>query len=185
MQINTIKILSISGSLRPNSSNHSILQFIAANAPVGVEFTIHDGIDLLPHFNPALDTEDAPEQVARLRTAIGEANGVIICTPEYAFGVPGSLKNAFDWTVSSGSFNTKPAAIITASSSGEKAHAALLNIFTALGAKVNKDATLLVSYMRTKVNAEGTVTDEATRNALTNALEALLTEIRDSNIDVS
>ncbi len=183
MQANTIKILSVSGSLRPNSSNHSILQFIAANAPAGVEFTIYDGIDLLPHFNPALDTEDAPEQLARLRTAIAEANGVIICTPEYAFGVPGSLKNALDWTVSSGSFNTKPVAIITASSGGEKAHAALLNIFTALGARVNADTTLLLSYIRTKVNSTGNVTDEATRNALTNVLQAFLKEINDSNTE--
>jgi NAD(P)H-dependent FMN reductase len=184
MQTNTVKILSISGSLRPNSSNHSILQFIAANAPEGIDFATYEGIDLLPHFNPALDTEEAPEQVAGLRAAIAEAKGVIVCTPEYAFGVPGSLKNALDWTVSSGSFNTKPVAIITASSSGEKAHAALLNIFTALGAKVNQDATLLISYIRTKVNAAGTVTDETTRNRLMNVLEALLKEITDSSIDM-
>jgi NAD(P)H-dependent FMN reductase len=116
-----------------------------------------------------------------LRAAITAADGIIICTPEYAFGVPGSLKNALDWTVSSGSFNEKPLAVITASSSGQKAHAALLDIFTALGAKVAPAATLLISFVRTKVNDKGAVTDETTRMALADVLGALIKEISDKD----
>lgn len=177
MQANTIKILALCGSLRPNSSNHSIIRYLAATAPAGVECILYEGIESLPHFNPALDVEDAIEAVKQLREAISQADGVLVCTPEYAFGVPGSLKNALDWTVSSGSLNGKPAAIVTASSSGEKAHPALLQIFTALGARVAGGAALLVPYIRTKINNQGELTNEATRQALLGVMEALLGEI--------
>ncbi len=52
----------------------------------------------LPHFNPDLDGEglEAPPAVAALRAQVSEAGGVIISSPEYADGVPGSMKNAPD-----------------------------------------------------------------------------------------
>jgi len=93
MSSTNIKILALCGSLRPNSSNHTILQFLAKKLPYGVVLSLFEGIDQLPHFNHALDVEDAPEPVARLRNAISEADAVIVSTPEYAFGVPGSLSS--------------------------------------------------------------------------------------------
>ena len=69
----------------------------------------------LPHFNPELDLDDIDTTVANWRRLLKEANGVLICTPEYAKGVPGSLKNALDWVVSSGEFVNKPVAVISAS----------------------------------------------------------------------
>ncbi len=154
---------------------------MAGFTPAGTNFTIYDGIDALPHFNPTNDVDEAPLEVARWRNAIAEADGAIICSPEYAFGVPGSLKNALDWTVSSGSFNQKPVAIITASSSGDKAHAALLHIFTALGAIVAPGATLLIPYIRTKVSADGIITQTATQQAIEAVWMALLAQV-DTNM---
>ena len=124
----TKKILAISGSLRTGSSNHAILRFLGKMAPDGVVYTIYDGLAQLPHFDPGLDNDSPPERVTQLRTLLAEVDGIIICTPEYACGVPGSLKNALDWTVSSGSLVDKPTALITASTGGENAHAALLLI---------------------------------------------------------
>ncbi len=79
----------------------------------------------MPHFNPDLDTEEPPGTVKDLRRRLKESDGVLICTPEYVFGVPGALKNAIDWAVSSGEFSDKPTALITASLGGEKAHESL------------------------------------------------------------
>ena len=62
-----------------------------------LEVTIFDGVGGLPHFDPGV--ADVPAQVAAFLDLLGAADGVIICTPEYAHGVPGSLKNALDWTV--------------------------------------------------------------------------------------
>jgi chromate reductase len=92
-----INILAIPGSLRAKSSSNFILKAIIGLAPPGVSIEMFDGVGMLPHFN---DPETAPEVVISFREKIKAANAVLICTPEYAFGVPGSLKNALDWTVS-------------------------------------------------------------------------------------
>ena len=119
-----MQILAISGSLRAGSTNSKLLRAAASLAPEHVNFTFYDGLADLPHFSPELDDDNPPASVTHLRELLQVADGVIICTPEYAFGVPGSLKNALDWTVSTCAFSAKPVAAISASSTymgGEKA----------------------------------------------------------------
>ena len=101
---------------------------------------------------------------------------MIICTPEYAFGIPGTLKNALDWTVSSGDFWGKPVAAISASplaSGGDKAHASLLQTLTALGANVPAGGKLIIPMIKKKLNANGDVVDAETLQALKSVLDAL------------
>ena len=85
----TKKILAISGSLRAGSSNHAILRFLEQLTPANVEYKIYDGLSQLPHFDPGLDNDDPPEAVTALRKLLNESDGIILCTPEYAYGVPG------------------------------------------------------------------------------------------------
>ena len=50
-----------------------------------------------------------------LKTAIREADAMLISTPEYNYGVPGVLKNAIDWAsrpAGQSALNRKPAAIM-------------------------------------------------------------------------
>jgi len=70
-------------------------------------------IGQLPHFNPDLDLErlQPPLAVEELRNNIRESNGLIFSTPEYAHGLPGTLKNALDWLVSSDAMVDKKVAI--------------------------------------------------------------------------
>jgi chromate reductase len=171
---NSKKILAISGSLRTGSFNHTILRFLGGLAPQGLRYTIYDGLAQLPHFDPGLDNDEPPEMVTTFRNLITEADGIIICTPEYAYGIPGSLKNALDWTVSNGSLVDKPFALITASTGGENAHAALLLVLGALSANLLKDATLLISFIRSKMDGDGNITDEKTRESLSAGFNALL-----------
>ena len=173
----TKKILAISGSLRGGSSNHAILRFIGQMAPEYNEYVIYDGLSQLPHFDPGLDNDDPPETVTALRQLLTEADGIIICTPEYAYGVPGSLKNALDWTVSSGSLVGKPLALITASTGGQNAHAALLLILGALSANLLEDATVLISFIRSKMDGDGNIKDVETAERLKNAFTGLLSKL--------
>jgi chromate reductase, NAD(P)H dehydrogenase (quinone) len=160
-------LLGIPGSLSLQSSNMYILQHVGKYfAGTNTNFTIFNDIGSLPHFNPSLDTEPAPEAVANWRQQLAAADAVLICSPEYAFGVPGSLKNALDWTVSSDSFGRKPVGIITASTRGDKAHASLQLIFTALGAVITDETNLLIQYVRMKVDDKGMVTDTDTEHLL-------------------
>jgi chromate reductase, NAD(P)H dehydrogenase (quinone) len=169
-----IKILAISGSLRSTSSNNVIVKELSLMAGAGVEFIIYDGLGNMPLFN---DSNDAPQPVADLRRQLAEADGILICTPEYAFGVPGVLKNAIDWTVSSGEFDNKPVAVIAAATGGDKALASLLLTFRALSANIAEGATLLISFVRSKLDENGKVKDPATRQAMQSVLEKLVSVI--------
>src|SRR5579871_3597845 len=126
-----ISILAISGSLRSNSSNNAVNNAAAELVYGDVNFIIYQGLGCLPHFN---DSQDPAPEVLEFRKMLTEADGVLICSPEYAFGVPGVLKNALDWTVASGEFVNKPVALITAATGGTNAHASLLLTLTALSA---------------------------------------------------
>ncbi|MDP9046631.1 MAG: NAD(P)H-dependent oxidoreductase [Bacteroidota bacterium] len=178
MQTSVLKnILAIPGSLRTSSSNHAILNYLGTLAPANSNFSIFEGLAQIPHFDPGLDNDNPPETVTAFRKLIDEADGVIICSPEYAYGVPGTLKNALDWTVSSGSLSEKPLALITASTGGENAHAALLLILTALNAKVRPDSALIISFIRSKMDENGNITDEAEAKRLNRLFEIFLASL--------
>jgi chromate reductase, NAD(P)H dehydrogenase (quinone) len=171
-----MRILAISGSLRASSTNTKLVRAMAALAPADMHITIYEGLGELPHFSPDLDGDNSPAPVIDLRAQLQAADGVLICTPEYAFGVPGSLKNALDWTVSTGDFSGKPVAAVSASplwGGGDKAHASLLLTLAALGASVPKQAKLTIPHINKKLNTNGEISDPATVQALKAVLDAL------------
>jgi NAD(P)H-dependent FMN reductase len=171
-----IKILAISGSTRKASSNLNLINAIAALASKTFTVKIFERLSGVPHFNQDLDNENVPVEVADFRRQIREADGILICTPEYAIGVPGTLKNAIDWTVSSMEFSKKPVALITASLSGEKAHNSLLGTLLIIEAKMTADTQLLISFVKTKVNDDFKITDKETLNSVIKLIQSL-TEI--------
>ena len=173
MEKERLKILAIPGSLRAQSSSHVVMKSAATLMPDHIEMNFFEGLADLPHFD---DSNEVPRKVEAFRNLLKEADGIFICTPEYAFGVPGSLKNALDWTVSSGEFYNKPVAVVTASSQGDKGHAALLLILTALSARVPNDAALLISFIRAKIK-NGEVVDLEILNQLRGVMDALIKTI--------
>jgi chromate reductase len=170
-----MKILAISGSLRAQSTNGALLQAAAARAPAGMTFTIYgEAMAALPAFNPDLDFEGAvpPPPVADLRRLLAEADGVLICTPEYAHGVPGALKNALDWIVSSGELTDKPLALLAASPSGAPyAEAGLLPTLQVMGARIAASAALVLS--RKHLDGQGGIADAELAAKVVAALGAL------------
>jgi hypothetical protein len=115
------------------------------------DIVIFDRLSDIPHFNPDLDTEIPPPAVADFRNQIKKAEGILICTPEYAMGVPGTLKNAIDWTVSTIEFSHKPVTLITASSSGQKGHQSLLDTLKVIECDIPESSQLLISFVKTKI----------------------------------
>ncbi len=154
------KIVAICGSTRQNSINLELLEIIAQLYQETIDFETVTNLDKIPHFNPDLDNPtDVPSQVLAFRNQLKSSDAILICTPEYAMGVPGTLKNAIDWTVSSMEFSHKPTALITASTSGEKGHASLLETLKVIEAKIDEKTSLLISTPRTKIK-DGEITDE-------------------------
>jgi len=170
-----IKILGISGSLRANSSASAVLNIVAGLVPEQVELTIYNGLAEIPAFN---DSNEIPEIVEAFIKLLSEADGVFFVIPEYAFGVPGALKNALDWTVSSSTaFPDKPVALITAATGGDKAHAAFLLTLKAISAKIPEGATLLLSFIRSKLNEKNEVKERTTLDSIKRVINSLIDQI--------
>ncbi|HRQ84901.1 MAG TPA: NADPH-dependent FMN reductase [Flavobacteriales bacterium] len=167
-------VLSICGSTRAASSNLDVIQAIARLAHDRFSVQLYSGLEQLPQFNPDRDTEDIPAEVADLRKQLRAADGVLICTPEYALGLPGALKNAINWTVSSMEISKKPVALITASLSGEKAHQSLLGTLLIIESRMTQDSQLLISAVRTKLGRDATINDEATREGVEKLIRSLV-----------
>jgi NAD(P)H-dependent FMN reductase len=149
-----MQILAISGSLRAGSSNTTLLRAAALLAPEGVEVELYEGVGDLPHFNP--DIEDAPiSSVLDFRAKLKAAAGVLISSPEYAHGVPGSLKNALDWVVGSGELVYKPVALLNASPRSTYAQASLTETLTVMTATLIPEATIAVPLQGRKLDPEG------------------------------
>lgn len=114
-----MKIVAISGSLRKDSLNTRLLEAARACFPEGTVVELCP-IDDLPLYNQDLDGEQKPAGVNRFRQAVDEADGLLIATPEYNYGIPGGLKNAIDWAsrpAYQSPFVKKPVAVLSASMS--------------------------------------------------------------------
>jgi NAD(P)H-dependent FMN reductase len=174
MKENKIRILGISGSLRKSSSSSAVLRHVGELMPEQVEFKIYEDLEKIPAFD---DGRLILVPVLNFIKQISEADAVFFCIPEYAFGVPGALKNALDWTVSTTTFSGKPVALITAASGGDKAHAAMSLTLTALGTKISGNTQLLLSYIRTKLDEKGRLKDEAALKSTIEVINALIQTI--------
>jgi NAD(P)H-dependent FMN reductase len=173
--LNRKKVLAISGSTRTNSSNERLIKKIAGLASEDIELTLFESISELPHFNPDLDNNDnLPAPVLAFRQQIADADGVLICTPEYVFTLPGSLKNALEWCVSTTLFSQKPVGLITASASGEKGHEALQLVMKTIEAKFNAGTLLLIKGIKGKMDMEGNISNGETLQDVQNFAAAFV-----------
>jgi len=167
-----ITLLAISGSLRAVSTNTALLGAAMLLAPPGMRIELFDGLGTLPHFNPDLDTEPLPAPVAAWRRRIAEADGLLISSPEYARGVPGSLKNALDWLVSGPEHPGKPVAFLHASERGVAAQAALRLILETMGTRIVEAASITVPLLGQQTDAARIAADPALGARIRSALAA-------------
>ena len=176
------RILGISGSLRRDSHNTSLLRAAAEAAGPEIEFELYAGLKQIPPYDEDDDLEPRPASVARLEEAIARADAVLFSTPEYNSSIPGQLKNAIDWVsrpVATNVLRNKPVAVVGASTGGFGAvwaQAELRKVLAALGARV-LDLELPVPHAHTRFE-DGGLTDEEIGTRLEEAIEALAEEAR-------
>ena len=176
MMTNRKKIIVILGSTRRSSINLNLVNAIIELYSDQLDFDVFDRIAKIPHFNPDLDTDNPPKSVSDFRKRLHQADGVLICTPEYAMGVPGTLKNAIDWTVSTVEFSHKPVALITASTAGQKGHLSLMETLKVIESDIPDSSQLLISFIKTKVKGD-TIIDTGTVKQVRDLMDSLLRTI--------
>ena len=175
------RLIGISGSIRRDAFSTAVLRGLQAAAAGRADIVIHS-LSEVPLYNQDLDTETPPEAVAALRAAIGEADGVIIVSPEFNYGLPGVLKNALDWAsrpYGAATLTGKP--VLTATESpaftgGARAQAPLNEVLHAIGARLLPRAQTVIPSVHEKV-ADGRLVDEDTLNFLLAGVDDLIRSI--------
>jgi chromate reductase len=173
-----MKIIAISGSLRAASLNTSVLHAARRLAPAGVEIELFEGIGNLPFFNSDLEAECLPQEIARFRTVIGTADGLLVSSPEYARGVSGVMKNALDWLVGSHEFPGKPVALINTSPRATHALASLTITLETMSALLVKDASITLPLLGTANDADSITANAELADPLRRALELYVRAIK-------
>jgi NAD(P)H-dependent FMN reductase len=167
-----MRILAISGSLREQSTNSRLLRAARLVAPRDVIIDLYPSLGELPHFNPDLDLDVPPPIVAALREEIGKSDAVMICSPEYAHGVPGTLKNALDWLVASAEMVGMIVALVNASARSTYAQAQLAETLR----------TMSTDVIEAVIGLDGRRIDEHAMAAdaeIADALQGVLAEVRE------
>jgi len=113
-----LNIVSICGSLHKGSYNAMVQRLLPSHAPEGMTIKPAPSFAEFPLYNFDIQNSTGfPQPVTALADAIRAADGVIFCTPEYNFSIPGGLKNAIDWVsrLQNQPFAGKPVALQSAS----------------------------------------------------------------------
>jgi chromate reductase len=135
-------------------------------------------------YNQDVEVQSIPESVNRFKGKIEEADALLVATPEYNHSYPGVLKNAIDWAsrpYGHNSFNGKPVAVISATPGafgGVAAQDQLKQVLLALNARLVVQPAVVVASAHQKFDRNGNLTDQDTKQFLTQLLAELTREGR-------
>jgi chromate reductase len=173
-------VLGVVGSLRAASFNRRLLRHAAAIAPPRLKIDVADDLIRLPLFDEDLERDGLPPEVVAAQDRIRTADGVLLATPEYNFGVPGTVKNFVDWASrppGRGPLVGKPVALIGASTGRVggtvQAQGQLRVSLAVIGAHVMPSPPILVAEAHQRFEEELLV-DEPTDKILGIALHRFL-----------
>jgi chromate reductase len=174
-----MRVLGISGSLRRDSHNSTLLRAAAELLPPSAELQIFDGLKAVEAYDQDDDVGTGPVGARRLRESIKSAGAVLIATPEYNSSVPGQLKNALDWASRPKGENAlwgKPAAVVGASTGMFGAvwsQAELRKALSASGARVI-ETDLPVGHAHEAFSDDGRLADVELRERYVEVLDELV-----------
>ncbi|MEB5964218.1 NADPH-dependent FMN reductase [Comamonas testosteroni] len=182
VDINTpVRLVAISGSIRRASHCTAVLRSLTPLLPPTVTMELLP-LDDVPLYNGDLDGDTLPPAVKRLKAAIAEADGLVICSPEYNYGIPGVLKNAIDWASRPGfasPLKDKLALIMTASpgtAGGVRAQAQIRDALSATLARPLVRQHIAIANVANRIQ-DGKLVDEPTLNFIKAGLDDLINEI--------
>ena len=180
MSTESIRLLGIPGSLRTDAYSKAVMRTLCNRMPEDVTMTLFTLVGI-PPYNADDDGDDKPEAVRKLKDAIADHHGLVLCSPEYNYGMPGVLKNALDWA-SRPAFKSplkhKPVLIMTSSPAftGGVQHQ-LRETLAACLCRVLERPQVVIAGVKDKVR-DGRLVDEATIEFALEAIDALCAEVK-------
>jgi chromate reductase, NAD(P)H dehydrogenase (quinone) len=179
-----LNVLSICGSLRKGSFNAMTQRALPALAPAGMTIKPAPSYADFPLYNADIQNSTGfPAPVNALADAIRAADGVIFCTPEYNFTIPGGLKNAIDWVsrLQNQPLAGKPIALQSASPGpvgGARVQYDVRKAMAFLDAFVLNKPEIFINNCASKFDeASGELKDETTRGLIKQQLASFATFI--------
>ncbi len=173
-----LHILGFAGSLRKQSYNRAILAAALETVPEDASLEVFD-LEGIPPFNQDLELQP-PDKVKEFKKRIRAANAILIATPEYNYSIPGVLKNAIDCAsrpYGDNAFKGKPVAIMGASIGmlgTSRAQYHLRQSFVFLDVYTVNAPEVMVPFVGDKVDAEGRLTDQNTREHIAALVKSLV-----------
>jgi chromate reductase len=174
----TVNILGFAGSLRKDSYNRSLLRAALELVPKDAKLEIFD-LEGIPPFNQDLENQPS-EKVKEFKAKIKAADAILIVTPEYNYSIPGVLKNAIDCAsrpYGDNAFEHKPVALMGASPGmmgTARAQYHLRQCFVFLSCFALNQPEVMVPFAQEKIDREGRLTDQKTREKIRELLESLV-----------
>ena len=177
-----LRLFGMSGSLRRGSYSNAVLETLRDRFSGRAALTIGD-LAAIPLYNQDFEGEHRPAPVKALLAAIADADGLVLCAPEFNHSIPGVLKNALDWA-SRPAFTSvmayKPVAIMATSRGPLGGARCLEHMRVALDsmlARVTLAREVTITSSADKIR-DGRLVDEVSLGFACAAIEALLREIR-------
>lgn len=174
-----LNVVSLCGSLRRGSYNRMVMNALPGLAPQGMQIREAPPFREFPLYSADLQSASGfPAAVDTLADAIRAADGVIIVTPEYNFGIPGALKNAIDWLsrLPKQPFAGKPVALESASPGpvgGARVQYDLRRAMVFLDALTLNKPEIFIGHCAQRIDdSTGLITDAPTREFIAKQLAA-------------
>ncbi|KIL40842.1 hypothetical protein SD70_11335 [Gordoniibacillus kamchatkensis] len=169
-----MNIVLIAGSNRRNATSTKLLRYMGeALRKRGANVKLIDLYETpVPLYSPDAEETDANTE-AMVRT-VGEADAIVLATPEYHGSISGVLKNALDY-MGSAEFSGKP--VLSVSSSGGAVGVSSLTHLQAIVRNlhgVNSPEWLSLGGDARHFAADGSPADAAVRQRVERTLDSLL-----------
>jgi chromate reductase len=177
-----IRLLGMSGSLRAGSYSNAVIETLREKFAGRADLSLYD-LAPIPAYNQDLEGDKRPRVVKQLLADIADADGLVLCAPEFNHSIPGVLKNAIDWA-SRPSFQSvlayKHVAIMATSRGPLGGARCLEHMRVALDSCLSRIALareVIISAAESKIQG-GRLVDETSLGFACGAVEALIREIR-------
>ena len=176
------RLIGMSGSLRTGSYSNAILETLREKFAGRADLVVYD-LAPIPLYNQDFEGDKRPPIVKRLLADIAEADGLVLCAPEFNHSIPGVLKNAIDWA-SRPAFESvlayKHVAVMATSRGPLGGARCLEHMRVALDsclARIALAREVIICAAESKIR-DGRLVDETSLGFACGAVEALIAEIR-------